>query len=267
MQVIDGIETVEVKAFEDLYFISKCGKLYRKYKYKYKQVHGSQTPRGYIYVHLSNKKKGQEHRRTTLLHRVVAEAYIPNPNNYGSIDHIDENKINNDVSNLRWCTIEQNINFAKTKDGRDRHSALRKRHAYKLERLLGKIRLELANTVVIENRAQKAYTELLEDKAKFEQHVKDEENRIKLLDEGYQGYKHIAGTKFKSLQDLVNKTGKPIVVNGKKFISCGAAASYIIDNVVDRPLAKKSAISKELRKYLQGKRGSWHLYNQFTIGY
>jgi hypothetical protein len=42
------------------------------------------------------------------IHRLVAETFIPNPHNYDSIDHKDRNKMNNHVSNLKWCSIEEN---------------------------------------------------------------------------------------------------------------------------------------------------------------
>lgn len=46
-----------------------------------------------------------------LIHRVVATAFIPNPNNFPQIDHIDGNRENNAASNLRWCTAKENVNF------------------------------------------------------------------------------------------------------------------------------------------------------------
>ena len=48
-----------------------------------------------------------------LVHRLIAEAFIPNPQNYPVVNHIDGNKQNNDISNLEWCTQEHNMEEAK----------------------------------------------------------------------------------------------------------------------------------------------------------
>lgn len=50
-------------------------------------------------------------RKRYSLHRLVAKAFLPNPNNYPVINHKDENTHNNRVDNLEWCTQKYNINY------------------------------------------------------------------------------------------------------------------------------------------------------------
>lgn len=60
---------------------------------------------GYPIISLSKNGK----LKTKTIHRLVAETFIPNPNNYKVINHIDCDKTNNNVNNLEWCTQKHNI--------------------------------------------------------------------------------------------------------------------------------------------------------------
>ena len=60
---------------------------------------------GYVYVYLTKNNKSKNIR----LHRLVAQAFISNPNNHLYINHIDGNKENNCIDNLEWCDSSYNI--------------------------------------------------------------------------------------------------------------------------------------------------------------
>lgn len=63
---------------------------------------------GYYIVNLYDAA-GKLHR--PLVHRLVALTYLPNPNNLPQVNHKDENKLNNHVENLEWCSVEYNLNY------------------------------------------------------------------------------------------------------------------------------------------------------------
>lgn len=62
---------------------------------------------GYVQVCLRKNGKTITHK----LHRLVAETFIPNPDNLPEVNHKDENKANNVVSNLEWCSSTYNKNY------------------------------------------------------------------------------------------------------------------------------------------------------------
>ena len=62
---------------------------------------------GYLFAHIRINGK----RRSYLVHRLVASAFLPNPQNLPQVNHKDENKTNNRVDNLEWCTHLYNQNY------------------------------------------------------------------------------------------------------------------------------------------------------------
>lgn len=106
----------DIKGYEGLYQVSNLGRVKtlkawngNKYKKKYidvdKIIKPMKEKSGYLKVVLHNRNKKQNKR----IHRLVAEAFIENPNNYKCINHIDSNKQNNDMNNLEWCTQKYNV--------------------------------------------------------------------------------------------------------------------------------------------------------------
>lgn len=75
---------------------------------KEKIIQGGHYSNTYRFVCL--RKDGKS--RNLLVHRLVAQAFLPNPNNYPYINHKDGNKLNNNVNNLEWCTAQQNLHHA-----------------------------------------------------------------------------------------------------------------------------------------------------------
>lgn len=88
------------------YTVDERGRIYSSISDRY--LKPNITKLGYCSVELF-EKNGKSKR--LLVHRLVAAAFIPNPNNYTEINHKDENPLNNCVDNLEWCTHLYNMNF------------------------------------------------------------------------------------------------------------------------------------------------------------
>ena len=101
-----------IDGFEGLYWITSSGKVISEERLdRFNRRHGGEikpllSGGGYHFVNLY--LNGKHYQRK--IHRLVAEAFIPNPDNKREVDHIDNNKSNNDVSNLRWVTHKENQN-------------------------------------------------------------------------------------------------------------------------------------------------------------
>lgn len=111
-------EWKDIEGYEGLYQVSNLGRVKSLDRIIYRNNGRIQTLRerilkpakisgGYQFVLLSKDGKTKH----CLVHRLVASAFIENPNDYTDVNHIDENKINNRVDNLEWCNRKYNMNY------------------------------------------------------------------------------------------------------------------------------------------------------------
>ena len=97
-----------IEGYEDLYEVSNEGNVRNKTTGRLLKPGGA---KGYLKVLLY--KDGIC--KSKSIHRLVAETFLPNPNHYPQVNHIDENKLNNNVDNFEWCSAQYNIDYSKSK--------------------------------------------------------------------------------------------------------------------------------------------------------
>ena len=97
--------TKDIPGFGGLYRVSENGDVISLKHKKPRILTGSLVRSGYMAVNLWHENKA--HLR--LRHRLVAEAFLENPEDLPQVNHLDHNKENNHVSNLAWCTARENV--------------------------------------------------------------------------------------------------------------------------------------------------------------
>lgn len=112
----------DIPGYEGSYQVSRNGRvrsLDRVVKYRNGAVHNYRgavlkekvMPNGYAVVRLTLNDVVEN----ALVHRLVAQSFVPNPDGKPHVNHKDQNRLNNDASNLEWCTARENINYPPTK--------------------------------------------------------------------------------------------------------------------------------------------------------
>jgi hypothetical protein len=99
-----------VKGYEGLYEVSNTGKVaslnYNSTKQR-KLLVPQKCTNGYFFVMLSRNHK----QKMKYIHRLVAEAFVPNPNGLPQVNHLNENKRDNRTENLQWVSARENLNY------------------------------------------------------------------------------------------------------------------------------------------------------------
>ena len=96
-----------IRGYEGIYEVSDQGRVKSIGYGKERILRPGRNTCGYLLVGL---RKNRE-QKWYLVHRLVAQAFIPNPDNLPQVNHKDENKTNNSVQNLEWCDRKYNCNY------------------------------------------------------------------------------------------------------------------------------------------------------------
>ena len=113
---MNSLEYKYINGYNNKYYITKEGKVYIS-NYRNTGVDKEMKPRiisGYYALGLEIPKSNNKNRLQKIykIHRLLAEYFIPNPDNKPCVNHKDGNKLNNSLSNLEWATISENTKHA-----------------------------------------------------------------------------------------------------------------------------------------------------------
>jgi len=96
----------DIPGFEGLYSVTENGRVWSHKRLKW--IKGNMRS-GYLLYQLWSKNKCKYH----LAHRLVAQTFIPNPDNFPQVNHLNGNKNDNSVENLEWCSAQQNTTHSR----------------------------------------------------------------------------------------------------------------------------------------------------------
>lgn len=97
---------INIDGFRDIYLITRCGNIYNKKNITHQMK--THISNGYMVIGLTSIEKKM---KTFSVSRLVAITFIENPNNKPYVNHINGNKLDNNVNNLEWITQKKMLNM------------------------------------------------------------------------------------------------------------------------------------------------------------
>jgi hypothetical protein len=141
---------IDIVGYEKLYKINKKGEVWSCCRKNIKKSQFNKIT-GYFYIQLNTKGN----HKNFLIHRLIATHFIPNPNNFAEIDHINRIRTDNSINNLRWCDRStQTINSIRTNNSTGYRNIT--------ERKCGTFKVEIKrNGIIIYNKTFNILTEAI----------------------------------------------------------------------------------------------------------
>lgn len=223
--------------------IREDGKVVRYFQTKKPELLvGNITDKGYRNIIYRENSPERPHRKVTI-HRLVATAFIDNPENKQTIDHINEDKQDNRIENLRWCSAEENIGY---------YNEIKKSREYLV------LKDVLNKTIAEKKELKKECNKLHTEHAK----LKKEYKKLERL-------KECIETKLKKAELLTEYEkkestgiGNTVYVNGIKCKSVREASRVILKSM---PYKNVETVRKEIQKITTGRRPEGMMYGKFNI--
>lgn len=230
----NGMRVRPIKGSKDCFIREDGVKLRKRVSGGFIYCSGSIHKRnGYV----NHSVNGKQHRA----HRLVATAFIPNPSNLPLVDHIDNNSVNNHVSNLRWVTNQENVQYYFA----DQQPSIQKVTSMEKE-LLAKVNslsVELAN-------ALQSLELLKEEVVMYKEGVKD----------------ILLGNPLDPVIVAKINIGTPVTINGKVFSGSASAAQYIVRmEAIIGHVRNHDTVNKELKRVVRGLRPVGVMYGLYSV--